>query len=45
MLKLDFSPEALEALHYWRFHHPHPLVQQKMEVVLLPVKEYLTYKL
>src|SRR5678815_2673607 len=35
MLKLEYSREAVEALRYWRFHHPHPLVQLKMEVVLL----------
>jgi transposase len=35
MLKLECSTEAVEALRYWRFHHPHPLVQLKMEVVLL----------
>ena len=35
MLKLAWSTEAVEALRYWRFHHPHPLVQLKMEVVLL----------
>ena len=35
MLKLECSTEAVDALHYWRFHHPHPLVQLKMEVVLL----------
>ena len=33
MLKLEFSPEDLEALSHWRFHHPHPHVQLKMEVV------------
>ena len=27
MLKLEWSTEAVEALRYWRFHHPHPLVQ------------------
>jgi hypothetical protein len=27
-------------LRYWRFHHPHPLVQLKMEVV--SVAERLT---
>jgi hypothetical protein len=31
MLKLEFSPEDLEALSHWRFHHPHPHVQLKME--------------
>jgi transposase len=35
MLKLEWSTEAVEALRYWRFHHPHPLVQLKREVVLL----------
>jgi transposase len=35
MLKLAWSTEAIEAWRYWRFHHPHPLVQLKMEVVLL----------
>jgi transposase len=35
MLKLEYSTEAVAALRYWRFHHPHPLVQLKMEVVLL----------
>ena len=35
MLNLECSTEAVEALRYWRFHHPHPLVQLKMEVVLL----------
>lgn len=35
MLKLEYSREAVEALRYWRFHHPPPLVHLKMEVVLL----------
>ena len=35
MLKLECSTEAVDALRYWRFHHPHPLVQLKMEAVLL----------
>jgi hypothetical protein len=35
MLKLKFSTEDVEALRYWRFHHPHPHVQRKMEVVYL----------
>ena len=39
MLKLACSPEAIEALRYWRFHHPHPLVQLKMEVVLSPLRK------
>jgi len=35
MLKLECGTEVVEALRYWRFHHPHPLVQLKMDVVLL----------
>jgi transposase len=35
MLELEFSTEAIEALRYWRFHHPHSPVQRKMEVVYL----------
>ncbi len=29
MLKIEFSTEEIEALHYERFHHPHPRVQMK----------------
>lgn len=35
MIQMQFTEEEKEALHYERFHHPHPRVQQKMEVVLL----------
>ena len=35
MLKIDFTQEAVEKLHYERYHHPHPLVQRKMEVLYL----------
>lgn len=35
MLKIEFSTEEIEALHYERFHHPHPRVQLKMEAVYL----------
>jgi hypothetical protein len=35
MLELEFSTEEVEALRYWRFHHLHPHVQLKMEVVYL----------
>jgi hypothetical protein len=34
MLKLEYRREAVEALRSWRFHHPHPLVQLQMAVVL-----------
>jgi len=35
MLKLEFSTEEIAALHYERFHHPHPRVQLRMEAVYL----------
>ena len=33
MLKMEFSTAEIKALHYERFHHPHPRVQMKMEAV------------
>src|SRR5258705_2355762 len=38
MLKVECGTEAVEVLRYWRFPHPHPLVQVKMEVVRLRSK-------
>jgi len=35
MIQLEFTPEAIAALHHERYHHPHPRVQRKMEVLLL----------
>jgi transposase len=35
MRTFSFSPEALDAIRYERYHHPHPRVQQKMEVLWL----------
>jgi transposase len=35
MIHIDFTPEQINALHYERFHHPHPRVQLKMEAVYL----------
>ena len=35
MIKIEFSDKEIEALNYERFHHPHPHVQLKMEVVYL----------
>jgi transposase len=35
MLRIDFTQEAVEKLHYERYHYPHPLVQRKMEVLYL----------
>ena len=35
MILIDFTPEEIEALHYERYHHPHPKVQRKMEALWL----------
>ena len=35
MIKLTFTAAEMAALHYERFHHPHPRVQRKMEAVYL----------
>src|SRR3954470_5998015 len=35
MIHLDFTSDDIDALHHERFHHPHPRVQLKMEVVYL----------
>src|SRR5215471_5519961 len=35
MLQLAFSEADKQALHYERYHHPHPRVQQRMEVLWL----------
>lgn len=35
MDKIEFTTTERDALHYWRFHHPHPRVQLKMEALYL----------
>jgi len=35
MMKIEFSQEAIEALRYWRFRHPDPRVQVRMEALYL----------
>ena len=35
MIRIEFSDADKKALHYERFHHPHPRVQKKMEVLWL----------
>lgn len=35
MDKIELTTTEREALHYWRFHHPHPRVQLKMEALYL----------
>ena len=35
MINIEFSPEAIDALEYERYHHPHPKVQRKIEAVYL----------
>ena len=35
MRRFSFPPEVLAAIRHDRYHHPHPRVQQKMEVLWL----------
>ena len=35
MIKIEFTPEEIDALEYERYHHPDPKVQKKMEVLYL----------
>jgi transposase len=35
MRRFTFTPEDLAAIRHERYHHPHPRVQQKMEVLWL----------
>jgi transposase len=35
MLKISFSEADIEALRYWRFHHPDPRVQVRLEALYL----------
>ena len=43
MSEIQFSKEEVESLHHLRFHHPHPRVQLKMEVLWLKSQE-VSYK-
>jgi transposase len=47
MIRLSFPEEDIKELDYQRYHHPHPRVQKKMEVVLLKAKglstEHIAY--
>lgn len=40
MLQMKFTEEETERLHHERFHHPHPRVQQRCEVVYLKAINY-----
>lgn len=40
VIKLTFTAEDIEKLHYERFHHPHPRVQRKMEALYLKSQGY-----
>lgn len=39
MRRFHFSPEVLDAVRHDRYRHPHPRVQQKMEVLWLKSQE------
>ena len=38
MIRIEFTEQMKEQLHFERYHHPHPRVQQKMEVLWLKSK-------
>ena len=38
MLQVTFTPELLQVIKHQRFHHPHPRVRLKMEVLWLKSK-------
>jgi transposase len=40
MRTITFGPEVLDAIRHDRYHHPHPRVQQKMEVLWLKSKGF-----
>ncbi len=40
MIKIEFTDKEIEELHYQRFHHPHPRVQQRMEALYLKALGY-----
>jgi transposase len=44
MIKLSFTEEAIAALHYERYHHPHPRVQRKMEALYLKSQGLLLHR-
>ena len=33
MITIDFTEDEQAQLNDWRYHHPHPLVQRKMEAL------------
>jgi transposase len=35
MIRIEFSAQEIEQLNYERYHHPHPQVQKRMEVLYL----------
>ena len=35
MIKIEFTPEEIDALELERYHHPNPKVQKKMEALYL----------
>ena len=35
MIRIEFTEKMITELNYERYHHPHPKVQHKMEVLYL----------
>jgi hypothetical protein len=40
MIQIEFREEDIGQLHYERFHHPHPQVQQRAEALYLKALGY-----
>ncbi len=38
MIKIEFNQEEINELRYYRYNHPHPRVQRKIDVLLLKSK-------
>jgi transposase len=45
MLKISFTEEEKKILNYWRYNHPHPHVQRKMETLLLKSLNKISHEL
>lgn len=45
MISIEFTESEKQALHYERFHHPHPRVQRKMETVWLKCHQLPHHKI
>lgn len=45
MIQITFTPEEIDVLEYERYHHPHPRVQKRMEILYLKSQATPHYKI